>query len=181
MLGVGEKFPSYSLTATVSAEPKPQQAFRTITDLDYAGKWKIYFFWPKDFMAECPDELAEFAKMDKGFQEHDAQILGASIDSEWVHQAWRNSNPELKSVPFPMLSDIKRELCAQLGVLNPGDGVALRATFIVNPEGIIQFISVAAKMVGRNPQEILRVLQALQCDKQSGSDRQKAGPLPKVA
>jgi lipoyl-dependent peroxiredoxin subunit C len=118
-------------------------------------------------------ELAEFANMDKEFQEHDTQILGASIDSEWVHHAWRNSNPELKSVPFAMLSDIKRELCTQLGILNPADGVAQRATFIVNPEGIIQFVSVAAKMVGRNSQEILRVLKALQSGLQS--DTRPAG------
>lgn len=180
MLGVGEKFPSYSLTAIVGTDRDPQSAFRTITDLDYAGKWKVYFFWPKDFMFDCPTEVVEFAKLDKEFQEHQTQVLGGSIDSEWVHHAWRGSNPELQAVPFPMLSDIKRELCAQLGILNPADGVAHRATYIVSPDGVIQFVSVASKMVGRNPQEILRVLQALQSDEQRGG-RQKDEPRAKVA
>lgn len=181
MLGVGEKFPSYSLTAAIGTGEEAKDAFRTITDLDYAGKWKIYFFWPKDFMATCPGEVAEFAKVEKEFQEHEAQILGASIDSEWVHHAWRNSNPDLKDVPFPMLSDIKRELCAQLGILDPNIGVPQRATFIVNPEGVIQFVCVASKPVGRNPQEILRVVQSLQSEEVPAGDRQQREPERKVA
>jgi peroxiredoxin (alkyl hydroperoxide reductase subunit C) len=181
MLGVGEKFPSYSLIAAVGTSEDQKDAFRVITDLDFAGKWKVYFFWPKDFMAACPGELAEFARLDKEFQEHDAQILGASIDSEWAHHAWRSSDPELKAVPFPMLSDIKRELCAQLGILDPNIGVPFRATFIVNPEGVIQFVCVASKLVGRNPQEILRVLQALQSEEKSANDRQQREPARKVA
>jgi lipoyl-dependent peroxiredoxin subunit C len=181
MLGVGEKFPSYSLIAAFGTGDGSKDAFRTITDLDYAGKWKVYFFWPKDFMAACPGEVAEFAKLDKQFQEHEAQILGASIDSEWAHHAWRDSIAELKDVSFPMLSDIKRELCAQLGILDPNIGVPHRATFIVNPEGVIQFVSVATKLVGRNPQEILRVLQALQSEEVPAADRQEREPARKVA
>jgi peroxiredoxin (alkyl hydroperoxide reductase subunit C) len=181
MLGVGEKFPSYSLTATVGTGRDPQKAFRTITDLDFPGKWKVYFFWPKDFMFICPTEIADFAKFEKEFEEREAQVLGASIDSEWVHHAWRNTNPELKDVPFPMLSDIKRELCAQLGILNPVDGVAQRATFIVNPEGVIQFVYVTNSKVGRNPEEVLRVLDALQSDELCPSNWHKGEPTLKVA
>ncbi len=92
MLGIGEKFPSFSMTATVSTEKDPKKAFKTLTDLDFAGKWKLYFFWPKDFTFVCPTEIAGFAKLNKEFQERDTQILGASIDSEWVHHAWRNSH-----------------------------------------------------------------------------------------
>jgi alkyl hydroperoxide reductase subunit AhpC len=181
MLGIGEKFPSYSLTATVETERDPQKAFRTITDLDYAGKWKVYFFWPKDFMFICPTEIADFAKFEKEFEEREAQVLGASIDSEWVHHAWRNTNPELRDVPFPMLSDIKRELCAQLGILDPVAGVAQRATFIVNPEGVIQFVYVTNSKVGRNPEEVLRVLDALQSDELCPSNWHKGEPTLKVA
>jgi peroxiredoxin (alkyl hydroperoxide reductase subunit C) len=94
MLGVGEKFPSYSLTATVGIERDPKTAFKTITDLDYKGKWKLYFFWPKDFTFVCPTEIAGFGKLNKQFQERDTQILGGSTDSEWVHHAWRNNHPD---------------------------------------------------------------------------------------
>jgi peroxiredoxin (alkyl hydroperoxide reductase subunit C) len=160
MLGVAEKFPSYSLTATVSADPKT--AFKTITDLDYAGKWKVYFFWPKSFTLLCPTEITGFGKLNKQFQERDAQVLGGSIDSDWVHLAWRNQHPDLKDLPFPMLSDIKRDLCEQLGILDPRAGVAQRATFIVDPEGIIRFVYVTELAVGRNPEEVLRVLDGLQ-------------------
>src|SRR5512146_448323 len=162
MLGVGENFPSYSLTAVVSTDK--DKAFKTITDKDYAGKWKVYFFWPKDFTFVCPTEIAGFGKLNREFQDRDAQILGASIDSEFVHLAWRNNHPDLKDLPFPMLSDIKRGLSEQLGILDPKAGVAQRATFVVDPEGVIRFAYVTDLSVGRNPQEVLRVIDALQTD-----------------
>jgi lipoyl-dependent peroxiredoxin subunit C len=164
MLGIGEKFPAFSVTATVSTEKDPKAAFRTITDLDYPGKWKVYFFWPKDFTFVCPTEITGFAKLDKQFKDRDTQILGGSIDSEWVHHAWRNSHADLKNLPFPMLSDIKRDLCEQLGILDSQSGVAQRATFIVDPDNVIQFVYVTSGAVGRNPDEVLRVLDALQSD-----------------
>jgi peroxiredoxin (alkyl hydroperoxide reductase subunit C) len=162
MLGVGYKFPEFSLTATVSTDR--EKAFRTITDQDFAGKWKVYFFWPKDFTFVCPTEIAAFGKLNSEFQDRDAQILGGSTDSEYVHLAWRENHDDLKGLPFPMLADIKRELCLSLGILDPNEGVAQRATFIVDPEGIIRFVSVNDLSVGRNPQEVLRVLDALQTD-----------------
>jgi peroxiredoxin (alkyl hydroperoxide reductase subunit C) len=162
MLGIGEKFPTYSLTATVSTDRK--NAFKTITDQDYKGQWKVYFFWPKDFTFVCPTEIAGFAKVNREFQDRDAQILGGSIDSEFVHLAWREHHEDLRDLPFPMLSDIKRDLTEQLGILDPAAGVAQRATFIVDPDNIIRFVYVTDLSVGRNPQEVLRVLDALQTD-----------------
>ncbi|HEX6881207.1 MAG TPA: peroxiredoxin, partial [Terriglobales bacterium] len=162
MLGVGEKFPAFSVTATVSLEKGKE--FKTITNEDFAGKWKVYFFWPKDFTFVCPTEIAAFGKMNKEFADRDAQILGASTDSEFVHHAWRTHHEDLKNLPFPMLADIKRDLTEQLGILDPAAGVAQRATFIVDPEGIIRFAYVTDLSVGRNPQEVLRVLDALQTD-----------------
>ena len=162
MLGVGEKFPAFSLDATVSTEQA--KAFQKITDKDYAGRWKVYFFWPNDFTFVCPTEIAAFGKLNKEFQDRDAQVLGGSTDSEYVHLAWRRDHADLKKLPFPMLADIKRELCAALGILDPKAGVAQRATFIVDPEGVIRFVSVNDLSVGRNPQEVIRVLDALQTD-----------------
>jgi lipoyl-dependent peroxiredoxin subunit C len=162
MLTVGEKFPSFELTATVSTDQK--KAFQTITDQSYEGKWKLFFFWPKDFTFVCPTEIAGFGKLNREFQDRDCQILGCSIDSEYVHLAWRNHHADLKDLPYPMLSDIKRDLCEQLGILDLKAGVAQRATFLVDPQGIIRFVYVTDLSVGRNPQEVLRVLDALQTD-----------------
>ena len=162
MLGVGEKFPIYSVTATVSRDKN--KAFETITNESYPGKWKVYFFWPKDFTFVCPTEIAAFGKINNEFQDRDTQVLGGSVDSEFVHLAWRNNHDDLKDLPFPMLADVKRDLCEQLGILDLSAGVAQRATFIVDPENIIRFVYVTDLSVGRNPQEVLRVLDALQTD-----------------
>jgi lipoyl-dependent peroxiredoxin subunit C len=162
MLTIGDKFPSYEVTATVATEPG--QEFARITDASYPGKWKLYFFWPKDFTFVCPTEIAGFAALAREFADRDCQILGASIDSEYVHLAWRQSHPDLRALPFPMLADLKRELAAGTGVLDKREGVALRATFLVDPEGAIRFASVNDLNVGRNPAEVLRVLDALQTD-----------------
>jgi alkyl hydroperoxide reductase subunit AhpC len=162
MAGVGRKFPQFSLTGVVSSDM--QQAFQPFTHESFAGKWKVFFFWPKDFTFVCPTEIAAFGRLEKEFRARDAQLLGASIDSEFVHLAWRREKQELKNLPFPMLSDIKRELTTALGILDPEAGVAQRATFIVDPEGVIRFVYVTDLSVGRNPEEVLRVLDALQTD-----------------
>ncbi|HWR50796.1 MAG TPA: peroxiredoxin [Bryobacteraceae bacterium] len=178
MLGVGEKFPEFSVRATVSTEK--DKAFKTITNSDYEGKWKVYFFWPKDFTFVCPTEIAGFGKKNREFQDRDTQILGGSTDSEFVHLAWRNNHADLKDLPFPMLADVKRELSSTLGILDPNEGVCQRATFIVDPEGIIRFVSVTELSVGRNIDEVLRVLDALQTDELCPCNWQKGQETLKV-
>jgi peroxiredoxin (alkyl hydroperoxide reductase subunit C) len=160
MLGVGEQFPNFSVVATVSLETG--KTFQTITERDYPGKWKVYFFWPKDFTFVCPTEISAFGALDGDFKERNTQLLGGSTDSEFVHLAWRQHHPDLRNLPIPMLADIRRDLCGMLGILDPKEGVAQRATFIVDPENVIRFVSVNDLSVGRNPQEVLRVLDALQ-------------------
>ena len=179
MLAVGQKFPSFSLDATVSIEKG--KAFKTITDEDYSDRWKLYFFWPKDFTFVCPTEIAAFGKLNKEFADRECQILGGSTDSEFVHLAWRQNHPDLKDLPFPMLADIKRELCTALGILDPQAGVAQRATFLVDPHNIIRFVSVNDLSVGRNPQEVLRVLDALQTDELCPCNWQKGEEVLKAA
>ena len=178
MLGVGQKFPSYSVQATMSLEKG--KAFQTISDQDYKEKWKVYFFWPKDFTFVCPTEIAAFGKLNSQFADRDAQILGGSTDSEFVHHAWRTHHKDLNNLPFPMLADIKRELTSALGILG-SDGVAQRATFIVDPNGEIQFVYVTAGSVGRNPEEVLRVLDALQTDELCPCNWHKGEPVLKPA
>ncbi|MBM7118384.1 peroxiredoxin [Archangium primigenium] len=162
MLTVGDKLPAFNVKAVVSLEKGKE--FKDINQDTYKGKWQIIFFWPKDFTFICPTEIAEFGKHDKEFQDRDAQILGVSTDSEFVHHAWRTHHADLKNLPFPMLADIKRELSSSLGVLHKEEGVALRATFIVDPEGIIRHVSANDLSVGRNVKEVVRTLDAFQTD-----------------
>jgi peroxiredoxin (alkyl hydroperoxide reductase subunit C) len=178
VLTIGDKFPSFDLKAVVSRDP--QTAFTQLTDASNEGKWKVVFFWPKDFTFVCPTEIAAFGKMNDDFNDRDAVIYGVSTDSEFVHLAWRKDKEELRNLPFPMLSDIKRELTTALGVLDPEAGVAQRATFIVDPQGVIRFVYVTDLNVGRSPEEVLRVLDALQtdelcpCNWKKGEDTLKA-------
>jgi lipoyl-dependent peroxiredoxin subunit C len=161
MLTVGDKFPSFNLKATVSEEL--DTAFETVRHDSYPGKWLVVFFWPKDFTFVCPTEIAEFGRKKGDFADRDAQVLGASVDSEFVHLAWRRDHKDLKGLPFPMLADVRKDLSSALGVLDE-EGVAKRATFIVDPQGVIRFASVTDMNVGRNVSEVLRVLDALQTD-----------------
>lgn len=162
MITIREMFPAYSVQAVVSTDK--DKAFETITDQSFAGMWKVYLFWPKDFTFVCPTEIAAFGKLNREFQDRDTQLLGCSIDNEYVHLAWRNSHADLKDLPYPMLSDVRRDLCEQLGILDLKEGVAQRATFIVDNENMIRFVYVTDLSVGRSPQEVLRVLDALQTD-----------------
>ena len=162
MLTVGDKFPQFKLKATVSTNL--DKAFTEIDNSTYAGKWLCVFFYPKDFTFVCPTEIAGFGAVNQAFLDRDCQILTGSTDSEFVHHAWRTHHKDLNKLPFPMLADIKRELTSALGILDKDEGVAQRATFLVDPNGIIRFVYVTDLSVGRNPQEVLRVLDALQTD-----------------
>jgi alkyl hydroperoxide reductase subunit AhpC len=160
MLTVGDAFPGFELMAVVSNDL--DKGFVTISNNTFKGKWLVLFSWPKDFTFVCPTELVAFCDLNNDFLDRDAQLLGLSIDSEFVHHAWRKYNAQLHQLSYPMLSDVKRELCAQLGILDKNAGVAQRATFIIDPHGIIRFSMVTDLNVGRNPVEVLRVLDALQ-------------------
>lgn len=162
MLTVGDKLPEFNVQATVSNDIN--NAFEQITHESYEGKWKILFFWPKDFTFVCPTEIAAFGNLNEDFNDRDAVVLGASVDSEFVHLAWRQHKEELNDLPFPMLADVNRRLSSAMGILDEEAGVAKRATFIIDPQGVIRFVDVTDMNVGRNPNEVLRVLDALQTD-----------------
>ena len=162
MLTVRDKFPAFKLKATVTNDL--DNAFVDIDNKTYAGKWLCVFFYPKDFTFVCPTEITAFGDLNQSFADRDCQILTGSIDSEFVHLAWRRDHKDLNKLPFPMLADIKRELSSSLGILDREEGVSQRATFLVDPNGIIRFTMVTDLNVGRNPAEVLRVLDALQTD-----------------
>ena len=160
MLGVGERFPHFSLVANVSADER--RAFRTVTDQDFPGKWKLYLFWPKDFTPLSLAELIDFGALEPEFRERKTQIIGCSVESELAHLAWRKQEADLSELALPMLADIKRDLCGQLGILDESEGVAQRATFIVDPQRAIRFVYVTELNVSRDPGEVLRILADLQ-------------------
>ena len=179
MIRIGDKFPAFDLQGVVSNDM--DNAFQQFDQDSFTGKWKVVFFWPKDFTFICPTEIAAFGKLEGEFADRDAQLLGVSTDSEFVHLAWRRSHEDLNDLPFPMLSDIKRELAGALGIIDNDEGVAQRAAFVVDPDNIVRFIYVTDLNVGRSPQEVLRVLDALQTDELCPCNWQKGEDTLKVA
>jgi peroxiredoxin (alkyl hydroperoxide reductase subunit C) len=166
MIGVGEKFPKFSKLAVTSLEKGKE--FETINS-DYLENddnvWTVMFWWPKDFTFVCPTEIAEFNKSYGEFRDRETRLIGASTDSEFVHLAWRNNHDDLRGLKFPMLADTSKSLAQDLGILtNDDEKVAYRATFIIDPTGIIRWVSVNDLSVGRNVKEVLRVLDGLQTD-----------------
>ena len=162
MLTVGDRLPSFKLQAVVSLDKGKE--FVELTDQSHPGRWQVLFFWPMDFTFICPTEIAEFGRRNRDFADREAQVLGASTDTHFVHLAWRTHHADLKDLPFPMLADTKRELSTALGELHRTDGVPLRVTFIVDPEGIIRHATANDLSVGRNVDEVVRILDALQTD-----------------
>jgi peroxiredoxin (alkyl hydroperoxide reductase subunit C) len=179
MISVGQKFPQFKLKGVVSNDLN--NAFKDFSSETFKDQWKIVFFWPKDFTFVCPTEIAAFGKLNGEFKDRDAQLLGVSTDSEFVHLAWRSDKEELRDLPFPMLSDIKRELSSALGILDEAEGVAQRATFIVDQDDVVRFVYVTDLNVGRSPDEVLRVLDALQTDELCPCNWQKGQDTLKVA
>jgi lipoyl-dependent peroxiredoxin subunit C len=140
-------------------------AFEDITDKSFPGKWKVIYFYPKDFTFVCPTEIVAFDRLVKAFADHDAVVLGGSTDNEFSKLGWRREHPDLRSLGHYSFADTQGggfALVDQLGVRDRTTGVALRATFIINPDNVIQHVSVNSLNVGRNPEEILRILDGLQ-------------------
>ena len=173
-----ERLPDYAKDLKLNLSSLAAEA--TLTEQQRAGTFIASALAARN-AATTEAMIAAFGKLNAAFNERDAVIYGVSIDSEYVHLAWRQNHADLKALPFPMLADIKRELATALGVLDKSEGVALRATFIVDPEGVIRFASVNDLNVGRNPQEVLRVLDALQTDELCPCNWQKGDEVLKAA
>ncbi|MBS1783492.1 MAG: peroxiredoxin [Bacteroidetes bacterium] len=159
---VGMSFPEFNKKAVVSIEKGKE--FKQLSNEDIKGQWAVMFWWPKDFTFVCPTEIAEFNKNFSNFQDRDTVLLGASTDTEYVHLAWRKDHSDLRDLKFPMIADTSKSLADELGILNEGEKIAYRATFIIDPEGIVRWVNINDLSVGRNVAEVLRVLDALQTD-----------------
>lgn len=175
MLTVGEKFPAFKVKACVGLG---KNDFKDIDNSTYSGKWVCYFFYPKDFTFICPTELVEFGKKVKEFRDRDCELLGGSTDNEFSHQAWRIAHADLKDLPYPMINASK--LAFDLGIVHPDALACTRATFLVDPNGVIQWASANALSVGRSVPEVLRVLDALQSDELCPCNWQPGQPGLKV-
>ncbi len=150
---VGEKAPSFSLEAYVAGESKK------VSSSDFSGKWLVLFFYPRDFTFVCPTELSALAALQPQFENEGAQVIAASTDSYYSHKAWFER--DLPTVKYPVLADTGHHLARECGVLIEGDGTALRGTFLIDPDGVLQYMVVSTINVGRSVHETLRVLQAL--------------------
>jgi peroxiredoxin (alkyl hydroperoxide reductase subunit C) len=158
MLTVGDRFPEFDLAAVQGLDdPK----ITRVSSKDFAGRWLVAFSWPMDFTFVCPTEIAAFGAAHKEFAALDAAVFGFSVDSEYVHLAWRQRHPHLRHLAIPMLADVKRELSGALGILDKDAGVALRATFVVDPEGVVRHVSAYGLDTGRSVAEVLRTVAAL--------------------
>jgi peroxiredoxin (alkyl hydroperoxide reductase subunit C) len=159
---VGDKFPEFNKKAVVSIEKGKE--FQMISNEDIKGKWAVLFWWPKDFTFVCPTEIAEFNRNFSNFDDRDTLLFGASTDSEYVHHAWRLDHADLRDLKFPMIADTSKSLAEELGILSEEEKIAYRATYIIDPEGIVRWVCINDLGVGRNVDEVLRVLDALQTD-----------------
>ncbi|KNF07769.1 putative peroxiredoxin in rubredoxin operon [Gottschalkia purinilytica] len=153
---VGRPAPDFNLTTALGSG----EDFGKATLSDYRGKWLVLFFYPLDFTFVCPTEITAFSDRYSDFQKAGAEVLGVSIDSEHSHKAWING--DLGKLSFPLGSDITKNVARQYGVLIEEEGIALRGLFIIDPEGQVRYSVVHDLNVGRNVDETLRVLKALQ-------------------
>lgn len=159
MITVGEQFPQFKVKACNGLAVDDLTEF---TSNSFAGKWKVFFFYPKDFTLVCPTEIIEFSKNVEEFADRDTVVLGGSTDNEFCHMAWRNNHEDLHDLKLPLIAAAK--LACELGILDSEENVCLRATFIVDPQGVVQYAAANNLNVGRNVTEIIRILDAIQTD-----------------
>ena len=178
MKTVHDKLETFAVTGVKPGALTGDDAFETITDTSFQGKWKVIVFYPKDFTFVCPTEIVAYDKLASDFADRDAVLMTGSTDNEFCKIAWRNAHEDLKKTNSWMFADTQRgelSLADQLGVFFQPAGAALRATFIVDPDNVIQHVTVNNLNVGRSPEETLRVLDALQTGELCACNRTVGG------
>ena len=179
MKTVGDKLEPFKVTGVKPGfnqhEENGVSAFEDITESSFPGKWKVIYFYPKDFTFVCPTEIVGFIKLAKDFEDRDAVLLGGSTDIEFVKLAWRRDHADLNKLPIWQFADNGGKFARELGILNEEEGVALRATFVVDPHNVVQHVYVTNLNVGRAPADTLRVVDALQTDELCACNRPVGG------
>ena len=192
MKTVGDKLEPFVVTGVSPGQP--DDAFFDITEKSFEGKWKIIVYYPKDFTFVCPTEIVAYDKLAKDFEDRDAVLLTGSTDNEFCKVAWQKTHPDLQKIRHIQFADTQRRnnnwndeagyvnlsLIDQLGAFYTPAGAALRATFIVDPDNVIQHVTVNNLNVGRSPEETLRVLDALQTGELCACNRTVGGETLKV-
>jgi len=153
---IGKKVAPFAAQAFVNGD------FKEITDADLKGQWSVFFFYPADFTFVCPTELEDLADEYENFKKIGCEIFSVSTDTHFTHKAWHDASPAIKKVKYPMLADASHVLSKDFDVLLEGDGLALRGTFIVNPDAEIVAYEIHSLGIGRNSVELLRKVQAAQ-------------------
>lgn len=180
MKTVGDKLEAFSVIGVKPGFNEHKEngvsAIEPITEKSFPGKWKILYFYPKDFSPLCPTEIVEYNKLVKDFEDRDAVLLGGSSDNEYAKLAWRRTHKDLDRLGHWQFADVTGSLIDQLGVRDRKAGVALRATFIIDPDNVIRHVNVNALQIGRNSGEALRVLDALQTGAPCACNRPVGGP-----
>lgn len=177
MKTVGDKLDAFVVTGVKPGQP--EDPFFDITEKSFEGKWKIIVYYPKDFTFVCPTEIVAYDKLAQDFEDRDAVLLTGSTDNEFCKVAWQNAHEDLKKIKHIQFADTTRgydtSLIEQLGVFYDPAGAALRATFIVDPDNVIQHVTVNNLNVGRSPEETLRILDALQTGELCACNRKVGG------
>jgi NADH-dependent peroxiredoxin subunit C len=137
---------------------------------DYKGKWVVLFFYPADFTFICPTELGEMADNYQQFQDLNTQVLSVSTDTVFVHKAWHDTSETIKKIKFPMVADPAGQICNSYGTMIPVEGLSLRGTFIIDPDGILKTIEMHDNSIGRSSSELLRKIKAAQFVRDNGGE-----------
>jgi len=164
-VSIGQPAPNFKVKAYDRTKNGADKEFREIALTDFKGKWVCLFFYPLDFSVVCPTELIAFNKMLDEFVDRNCILLTASTDSEFSHKGWCESHADLKGMRYLMLADTTHNLSRSFGVLKEDAGIAYRGIFLIDPNGIVRWLSIHDLAVGRNVDEVLRVLDALQTDR----------------
>lgn len=154
MIKIGEKIPDFSAEAFHGGQTKK------INFEKYKGKWLILAFYPADFTFVCPTELEELADLYPEFKKNDAEIISISTDTVFVHKAWHDASPAIKKIKFPMLADVNAKICKAFGTYIEEEGLSQRASFIIDPDGVLKAMELHDNSIGRSAKEILRKLKA---------------------
>ena len=145
-----------------TAQSYRQGKFVEVTDADAAGKWAVFFFYPADFTFVCPTELEDLANQYEMLQQMGVEVYSVSTDTHFSHKAWHDTSDKIGKLTFPFLGDQNHTLATNFGVLRDGQGLADRATFVVDPDGVIQLVEITSEGVGRNANELVRKIRAAQ-------------------
>ena len=168
LLTIGDQFPQYDLAAVIGGDlskvdaKAPEDYFTRVASTDTPGQWRIVFFWPKDFTFVCPTELGDMADNYEDFKALGVEIYAVSTDTHFTHKAWHSTSDTIGKITYPMIADPTLQISTNFEVLREGQGLADRGTFLVDPDGVIQFMEVTAEGVGRNAAELLRKVHAAQ-------------------